>query len=65
MAVPAGQLLVAVVPLLTVAPLGAGAPPAPGRLSPAVPASALGARGTGIAFVLNFRVVRRRRIGFP
>jgi drug/metabolite transporter (DMT)-like permease len=59
-AVPAGQLLAATAMLLVVAPLGAGAPPAPDRLSFAVVASvlALGALGTGIAFVLNFRVIR-------
>jgi drug/metabolite transporter (DMT)-like permease len=59
-AIPAGQLVTAAAMLLVVAPLGAGAPPAPGRLSLAVLASvlALGALGTGIAFVLNFRVIR-------
>jgi len=42
--------------LLIVTPLVAGAPPAPSRLSADVVASvlALGALGTGLAFVLNF-----------
>jgi drug/metabolite transporter (DMT)-like permease len=59
-AIPAGQLLAAAVMLLIVAPLAAGPPPEPGRLSLAVLTSvvALGALGTGIAFVLNFRVIR-------
>jgi drug/metabolite transporter (DMT)-like permease len=59
-AIPAGQLLTAAVMLLVVTPLVAGAPPAPNRLSAAVVASvlALGALGTGLAFVLNFRVIR-------
>jgi drug/metabolite transporter (DMT)-like permease len=59
-AVPAGQLLTGTVLLLATAPFAAGAPPAPGRLSAAVLASvlALGALGTGLAFVLNFRVIR-------
>jgi drug/metabolite transporter (DMT)-like permease len=58
--VPAGQLLMACALLLVVAPLVAGPPPAPGGLSVAVLASvlALGALGTGLAFVLNFRVIR-------
>jgi drug/metabolite transporter (DMT)-like permease len=59
-AIPAGQLLTAAVMLLIVTPLVAGAPPAPSRLSADVIASvlALGALGTGLAFVLNFRVIR-------
>jgi drug/metabolite transporter (DMT)-like permease len=59
-AIPAGQLLTAAVMLLIVTPLVAGAPPAPSRLSLDVIASvlALGALGTGLAFVLNFRVIR-------
>ncbi len=59
-AIPAGQLIAGTVLLLVVAPLVAGAPPAPTALSPRVVASvlALGALGTGIAFVLNFRVIR-------
>jgi drug/metabolite transporter (DMT)-like permease len=59
-AVPAGQLVMAAAQLLVVAPLVAGAPPAPGRLSGDVVASVLllGAFGTGLAFVLNFRVIQ-------
>jgi drug/metabolite transporter (DMT)-like permease len=59
-AIPAGQLLAGAVLLLIVTPLVAGAPPAPSRLSGDVIASvlALGALGTGLAFVLNFRVIR-------
>jgi drug/metabolite transporter (DMT)-like permease len=59
-AIPAGQLIMAAALLLIVAPLVAGAPPAPTSLSADVVASvlALGALGTGIAFVLNFRVIR-------
>jgi drug/metabolite transporter (DMT)-like permease len=59
-AVPAGQLLMGAIQLLIVAPLVAGAPPAPTELSLAVIGSvlALGALGTGLAFVLNFRVIR-------
>jgi drug/metabolite transporter (DMT)-like permease len=59
-AIPAGQLLTGAVMLLIVTPLVAGAPPAPSRLSIDVVASvlALGALGTGLAFVLNFRVIR-------
>ena len=57
---PAGQLLVATLILLVAAPLIAGPPPSPAALSPEVIASvlALGALGTGLAFVLNFRVIR-------
>ncbi|MGC9669018.1 DMT family transporter [Planosporangium sp. 12N6] len=60
LAVPAGQLITATAMLLVVAPLVAGAPPAPTALSGDVVASvlALGALGTGLAFVLNFRVIR-------
>jgi drug/metabolite transporter (DMT)-like permease len=57
---PAGQVLAATVALLVVAPLVAGAPPAPAELSAAAVGSvlALGALGTGLAFVLMFRVIR-------
>jgi drug/metabolite transporter (DMT)-like permease len=60
LAVPAGQLLTAGAVLLVIAPAVAGAPPMPTRLSPDVAGSviALGALGTGLAFVLNFRVIR-------
>nr|WP_240943208.1 DMT family transporter [Planosporangium thailandense] len=60
LAVPAGQLIMAALALLIVAPLVAGAPPAPTSLSAPVVASvlALGVLGTGLAFVLNFRVIR-------
>jgi drug/metabolite transporter (DMT)-like permease len=56
----AGQLLAATVELLVLAPVLAGAPPSPLHLSAGVLGSvlALGALGTGIAFVLNFRVIR-------
>ena len=58
--IAAAQLLIALVQLAVVAPLLAGAPPAPVRLSAPVLHSvlALGALGTGLAFVLNFRVIR-------
>jgi drug/metabolite transporter (DMT)-like permease len=58
--VAAGQLIVATVLLAVVSPLIAGAPPAPLSLSADVIASVflLGAVGTGIAFVINFRVIR-------
>jgi drug/metabolite transporter (DMT)-like permease len=60
LAVPAGQLITAAVALLILAPLVAGAPPAPTTLSGSVVASvlALGTLGTGLAFVLSFRVTR-------
>lgn len=60
LAIPAGQLLTGAVMLLIVTPLVAGAPPAPSRLSAGVIGSvlALGVLGTGLAFVLNFRVIR-------
>jgi drug/metabolite transporter (DMT)-like permease len=60
LAVPAGQLITSAVLLLVLAPLVAGAPPVPTALSGDVVASvlALGALGTGLAFVLNFRVIR-------
>lgn len=56
----AAQLLVALAQLVVLAPLLAGAPPAPARLSAQVIwcVLALGALGTGLAFVLNFRVIR-------
>jgi drug/metabolite transporter (DMT)-like permease len=58
--IPAGQLIMALAQLLVVAPLVAGAPPAPAALSTDVVGSvlALGALGTGLAFVLNFRVIK-------
>jgi drug/metabolite transporter (DMT)-like permease len=58
--VPAGQLITAAVALLIMAPLVAGAPPAPTALSSDVIASVLtlGVLGTGLAFVLSFRVTR-------
>jgi len=58
-AIPAGQLLAGTLMLLVVAPLTAGAPPAPTSLSLDVIGSvlALGALGTGLAFVFNFRVI--------
>ena len=59
-AIAAGQLLMALAQLSIVAPLLAGAPPAPTSLSSQVVwcVLALGALGTGVAFVLNLRVIR-------
>jgi drug/metabolite transporter (DMT)-like permease len=56
----AAQLIIALVQLAVCAPLLAGAPPSPAGLSPEVLLSvlALGALGTGLAFVLNLRVIR-------
>ncbi|KKJ94422.1 DMT family transporter [Micromonospora sp. HK10] len=56
----AAQLLVATAQLAVVAPLVAGAPPAPAGLSGRVLGSvlALGALGTGLAFVINLRNIR-------
>jgi len=56
----AAQLLVALAMLAVAAPLLAGPPPRPSGLSADVVLSvlALGALGTGIAFVLNFQVIR-------
>ncbi|MFI7540334.1 DMT family transporter [Actinoplanes sp. NPDC049599] len=58
--IAAGQLLMALAQLAVLAPLLAGAPPAPQHLSPQVAGCvlALGALGTGLAFVLNLRVIR-------
>ena len=58
--IAAAQLLIALVQLAVVAPLLAGAPPVPTHLSVGVVLSvlALGALGTGLAFVLNYRVIR-------
>ncbi len=58
--IAAAQLIVAAVQLAIVSPLLAGAPPVPTRLSGPVLTSVLllGALGTGLAFVLNFRVIR-------
>ena len=58
--IAATQLLIALAQLAICAPLLAGAPPAPASLSPRVLLCvlALGALGTGLAFVLNFRVIR-------
>ncbi|MFB9238585.1 DMT family transporter [Plantactinospora siamensis] len=60
LALSATQLLVAAALLAVVAPLVAGAPPAPTRLSLPVIASvlALGVLGTGLAFVINMRNIR-------
>ncbi|MEV4809135.1 DMT family transporter [Micromonospora avicenniae] len=56
----AAQLLLATVQLAIVTPLVAGAPPLPTGLSLPVVASvvALGALGTGLAFVINMRNIR-------
>ncbi|HEX6500152.1 MAG TPA: DMT family transporter [Micromonosporaceae bacterium] len=58
--IAAGQMLMSTVQLAIAAPLLAGAPPALGSLRlPVVGALlALGALGTGIAFVLNYRIIR-------
>jgi drug/metabolite transporter (DMT)-like permease len=60
LALSAVQLVVATAQLAIVAPLVAGAPPAPTALSVDVIASvlALGALGTGLAFVINLRNIR-------
>jgi drug/metabolite transporter (DMT)-like permease len=59
-ALVAGQLLMAVLQLAVLAPLFAGALPAPASLSLGVVLSALalGALGTGVAFAINFRIIR-------
>jgi drug/metabolite transporter (DMT)-like permease len=60
LSVSAAQLVLATLQLAVVAPLLAGAPVAVTALRPAVIGSvlALGALGTGIAFLLAYRVVR-------
>ncbi len=59
-AIVTAQLLVAGAQLIVAAPLIAGAPPAPAGLSAEVVASVLllGSFGTGVAFLLHFRVIR-------
>lgn len=59
-ALATGQLLMATAQLAVLAPLVAGAPPAPQRLSLDVIGSVLllGAFGTGLAFVINLRNIR-------
>ncbi|MBA3340175.1 MAG: DMT family transporter, partial [Geodermatophilaceae bacterium] len=59
-ALAATQLILATAQLAVVAPLVAGAPPLPWQLSGEVIGSllALGALGTGIAFVIMFRTIR-------
>ncbi|PZV90477.1 Permease of the drug/metabolite transporter (DMT) superfamily [Micromonospora phaseoli] len=56
----AAQLVVATVQLAIVAPIVAGPPPLPTTLSPRVLAAvlALGALGTGLAFVIHLRNIR-------
>lgn len=56
----AGQMLAATAVLALVAPLAAGAPPVPTELSAEVVGSmlALGALGTGLAFLIHFRNIR-------
>jgi drug/metabolite transporter (DMT)-like permease len=58
--IAAAQLLVATVIMAAVAPLLAGAPTNPRTLHPRVILAvvALGALGSGIAFVLNYRIIR-------
>lgn len=60
LALSAAQLLIATVQLAVVAPLVAGAPPEPSALSWDVLGSvlALGALGTGLAFVINMHNIR-------
>ncbi|MEO3747167.1 DMT family transporter [Plantactinospora sp. B5E13] len=60
LALSAAQLLMATAQLAIVAPLVAGAPPVPTRLSAEAIASVLtlGALGTGLAFVINMRNIR-------
>ncbi|MFC7550983.1 DMT family transporter [Plantactinospora sp. GCM10030261] len=60
LALAAAQLIMATGQLAVIAPLVAGAPPAPTRLSAEVVASVLvlGAFGTGLAFVINMRNIR-------
>lgn len=59
-ALAAGQLVMATVQLAVIAPLVAGPPPAPWRLSPEVIASVLvlGAFGSGLSFVINLRNIK-------
>jgi len=59
-ALSAGQLSMSTLQLAVIAPLVAGAPPAPGGLSGEVIGSvvALGVFGSGLAFALNYHVVR-------
>ncbi|CAN5434935.1 DMT family transporter [soil metagenome] len=59
-AVASTQLILATAQMSVIAPLFAGAPPSPWTLSGEVLASvlALGALGTGVAFVLMFRNIR-------
>jgi drug/metabolite transporter (DMT)-like permease len=58
--IAAGQLVMATVQLAVLAPLVGGAPPAIGHLHARVVASvlALGALGTGLAFLLNYGLIR-------
>jgi drug/metabolite transporter (DMT)-like permease len=60
LSISTAQLLIATAMLGVVSPLLAGAPPQPAQLSGRVLASvlALGMLGTGLAYVLNFRVIR-------
>src|SRR5262249_28002833 len=55
-----GQLMMATAQLAILAPLLAGAPPSPGTLhwQTIAAISALGALGSGVAFILNYRVIR-------
>ncbi|MGH3384302.1 MAG: DMT family transporter [Nocardioidaceae bacterium] len=60
LAISAAMLIVATAMLAVIAPLTAGAPPPLGSLSPEVIVSvlALGAIGTGVAFVIHLRNIR-------
>lgn len=60
LALVAGQMIAATAVLAVVAPLAAGAPPLPSQLSAEVIGSmlALGALGTGVAFIIHFRNIR-------
>jgi drug/metabolite transporter (DMT)-like permease len=59
-ALATGQMLMATAQLAIIAPLLAGAPPAPSALrwQTIAAITALGALGSGVAFILNYRVIR-------
>jgi drug/metabolite transporter (DMT)-like permease len=60
LALVAGQMLAATAVMAVIAPLAAGAPPSPARLSGAAIGSlvALGALGSGVAFLIHYRNIR-------
>jgi drug/metabolite transporter (DMT)-like permease len=59
-ALAAGQLLMATAELLVIAPVVAGVPPTPSGLhwQTVAAITALGVLGSGVAFILNYRVIR-------